>query len=121
MKSPNPPPPISVASVALATTSTAAIRSPASITGRARGSCTFHNSCQVDIPNPRPASTMAGSTPRMPVSVLMSRGGIARSVSAMADGRKPIPCEGNNKNSTAILGTTRKMPTMLTTTRASTP
>ena len=66
MITPRPPPPTSAARVAVATTWTAAVRTPAAISGTASGSSTRSSTAQPDRPIPRAASTTSGSTSRMP-------------------------------------------------------
>jgi hypothetical protein len=51
------------------TTQTVAVRIPAMITGQASGNSTRRSCWRGVIPTPRAASTIAGSTPRMPVTV----------------------------------------------------
>ncbi len=67
MKSPSPPPPMNAASVAPATTCTAAVRMPAKITGIASGISTRQMICRRVMPMPVAASMMSGSSWRMPV------------------------------------------------------
>src|SRR3954449_4904643 len=75
MNVPNPPAPTKAARVALPMTSIAAVRTPVTITGSARGTFTRQNRCDPVKPRPVAASRVAGSTPRSPMSVLMTRGG----------------------------------------------
>ncbi len=74
MVAPSPPPLMNVARVAVPTTSTRAVRTPAMITGSARGSSIRSSTAVWDIPTPRAASTSVGSTPRSPSMVLRSTG-----------------------------------------------
>src|SRR5699024_2564228 len=76
IRMPNPPPLMKAASVAVPTSSTSAVRTPARITGTARGSSTRTSTARADIPIPRPASTSLGSTPFRPTMVLRSTGRI---------------------------------------------
>jgi len=62
--------PIGVESVAVPTTHTAAVRSPATITGSASGSSTRQSCWRGVMPTPSAASRTAGSTPASPVTVL---------------------------------------------------
>jgi hypothetical protein len=59
-----------VLSVATPTIQTVAVRMPATITGRARGSSTRQSVCAGVMPMPNAASSTAGSTPVSPVTVL---------------------------------------------------
>ena len=70
MKLPRLSAPTGVESVAMPTVQTVAVRSPATITGRASGSSTFRSRCADVMPRPSAASIAAGSTPRMPATVL---------------------------------------------------
>ena len=70
MKTPRPPPPMAAAMVAVPIVVTAAMRTPAKMVGAARGSSTWKSLCRSVIPIATADSTTAGSTPRMPVSVL---------------------------------------------------
>src|SRR5205823_1149704 len=63
---PSPPAPSTAASVAVATTCTDEMRSPARMEGSARGTSTSRSSCSSRIPIPRPASIASGSTWRSP-------------------------------------------------------
>ena len=58
---------MAAAIVAVPTETTAAMRTPARITGRARGSSTSRSLWASVMPMPVAASTTAGSTWRMPV------------------------------------------------------
>ncbi len=91
MYSPKPPPPMKAAKVALAITSTAAVRTPPNTTGSASGQVTRKRTWRGLMPSPRAASIEAADTPRSATSVLMTIGGIARKTSATSAGRKPIP------------------------------
>ncbi len=77
MKLPRLVAPTGVESVAVPTTQTAAVRSPATITGIASGSSTRRSSSASVMPTPRAASTSAGSTPAIPTSVLRRIGSSA--------------------------------------------
>ena len=77
IRSPNPPPPPNVASVAVPTFSTSAVRTPARISGTASGSSTLVSTPSGDIPMPRAASVSVGSMPRSPAMVLASTGSTA--------------------------------------------
>jgi hypothetical protein len=59
------------------------------------------------MPRPVAASSVEASTPRNPVSVLMTSGGPARSVRAIRAGFQPSPKNGSNSRMTARLGMTR--------------
>ena len=59
---PSPPAPAKIASVAIATVETVAIRMPAMISGTASGISTCQSSCRSVIPIPRPASFAASGT-----------------------------------------------------------
>ena len=74
MKLPRLVAPTGVESVAVPTTHTAAVRSPATITGSASGSSTRKSCCAGVMPTPRAASISAGETPAMPVTVLRKMG-----------------------------------------------
>ncbi len=96
--------------VALAITSTDAMRTPVTMTGSASGSCTWPMICQRLRPMPRAASVIAGLTAMIPAWVLISIGGIARIVSAMSAGRKPTPIKGSMAAMMARLGIARRAP-----------
>ena len=70
MKLPRLVAPTGVESVAVPTTQTAAVRRPAAITGIASGSSTRRSRWGSVMPTPRAASTRAGSTDLIPVTVL---------------------------------------------------
>jgi hypothetical protein len=91
MKSPSPPPPMNAASVADATTSTDAVRVPATSSGTASGHSTRRRMSRPVIPRPRAASSVAGAAARKPSSVLMMIGGSASTTSASSAGRNPRP------------------------------
>jgi hypothetical protein len=63
-----------VESVAVPITHTAAVRTPAMMTGSARGSSTMASDCHPVMPTPVAACLIAGSTARMPVMVLRTTG-----------------------------------------------
>ena len=67
---PRPPPPASAASVAIATVLTVAIRSPAMISGVARGISTRQRICRSVWPIPRAASLTELGTLERPTVVL---------------------------------------------------
>src|SRR5207302_6987872 len=67
INSPRPPAPIAAAIVASPTEITVATRTPAMMTPIANGSSTFRSNWRSVSPSPRPASTTAGSTLRIPV------------------------------------------------------
>jgi hypothetical protein len=98
------------ASVALATSSTDAVRNPAKTNGTASGHSTRRRIWRAVIPIPRAASSAAGDAERSPSSVLITIGGIPSATSAKSAGRKPKPRYGNARVSTAMLGTTRSAP-----------
>src|SRR5579871_183929 len=91
INSPTPPAPIAAAIVASPTEITTATRTPDRITFSASGSCTRHSSCRSVSPIPRPASTTAGSTPRIPVYVLRITGSNAYRVNARIASRSALP------------------------------
>ena len=62
MKRPSPPHDTTAASVAVATTCTLAVRTPAIISGTAIGISTRRSSCQPVMPMPVAASRTSGST-----------------------------------------------------------
>lgn len=66
MMRPSPPPPASAAMVAVATSWTAAMRTPFINSGRESGSSTRNSICEPVIPMPRAARTTSRSTSRMP-------------------------------------------------------
>jgi hypothetical protein len=74
---PSPPAPTAAAMVAVPTETTAAMRTPARITGKARGSSTMRSRCASVMPRPVAASITARSTSRMPVYVLRRMGSSA--------------------------------------------
>ena len=55
---------------------TAAVRTPAMITGAASGSSTRQSFCAEVMPTPSAASRMAGSTPRIPAAPFLRIGSI---------------------------------------------
>ena len=63
-----------VDSVAVPITQTAAVRTPAMITGSASGSSTMVSDCRGVMPTPSAASMMAGSIPCSPVMVFRKTG-----------------------------------------------
>jgi hypothetical protein len=63
-----------VASVAVPTSSTSAVRTPASITGTASGSSTRNRTASELMPIPAAGFDQRGSTPWMPTIVLRSTG-----------------------------------------------
>ena len=69
MGSPSPPAPMNAASVAAPTVMTAAVRTPAMITGAASGRRTCSSRCLGVMPSASAASTAAGSASRTPVYV----------------------------------------------------
>ena len=72
--SPSPPAPMNAASVAVPTSITAAVRTPAMMTGVASGSRTSRRICPSVIPSACAADTAAGSASRTPVYVLRTMG-----------------------------------------------
>src|SRR5580704_6128934 len=77
MKTPRPPPPIAAAMVAVPIVVTVATRTPARMTGAARGISTCHNNWRAVIPIAIADSRTARSTPRIPASVLRKIGSSA--------------------------------------------
>ena len=71
---PRPPAPMAAAIVAVPTDTTAATRTPARITGRARGNSTRRSRWRGVMPMPVAASSTAGSTCWMPVTVFRRMG-----------------------------------------------
>jgi len=74
MTSPKPPAPTNVASVAIPTVKTVAVRIPAIIKGKASGNSICFSICVVVIPIPRPASMIDESTDVSPVYVFRKIG-----------------------------------------------
>ena len=74
------------------TTHTVAVRTPPD-TGIASGSSTIRSCCRGVMPTPRAASVRAGSTPRMPITVLRSTGRMPYSVSPHDGGQEPDALE----------------------------
>src|SRR5262249_18813081 len=74
MKTPNPPPPIAAAIVAVPMVATVARRSPATIEGIASGNSTSRRIWRSVIPMATADSRTAGSTPRIPSRVLRKTG-----------------------------------------------
>src|SRR5215469_11099060 len=74
MNTPNPPPPIAAAMVAVPMVVTVATRSPARIVRAASGSSTSSKSCRSVMPIAIADSRTAASTPRMPTRVLRKIG-----------------------------------------------
>ncbi len=106
MNWPNPPAPMKAESVAMPTLITAAVRTPAIITGRASGSRTIHSRCQAVMPMPWAASLTSAGTPSSPAIVLRTIGNSAYNVSAMIAGSAPMRCNSAKSNvSIARLGT----------------
>ena len=73
MSVPKPPAPIYAATTETLITVTAAMRMPATITGSASGTSTFHRICAPLMPIPRAASTTSAGVPRIPVAMLRIR------------------------------------------------
>src|SRR5580765_2880183 len=90
INTPNPPPPIAAAMVAVPMVVTVATLIPAMIVGAASGIWTWRNSCPSVIPIAIAASQTAASTPRMPTSVFRRIGRSAYSTSATITVRLPI-------------------------------
>ncbi len=63
ISTPRPPAPITAAMVITPMFITTAVRTPARITGTARGMSTIRRRCQKVMPMPLPASRMPASTP----------------------------------------------------------
>ena len=108
MKTPSPPPPMAAAIVAVPIVVTVATRTPARMVLAAKGSSTCHNSCRPFIPIATADSRTAGSTPRMPASVLRRIGKIAYSTRARIAVCLPMPPMngiGIKKPNSARLGT----------------
>ena len=91
MNTPSPPPPIAAAMVAVPMVVTVATRMPARMVRAASGSSTCQSSCQLVSPIAMADSRTAGSTPRMPTSVLRRMGSSAYRISATIAVRFPIP------------------------------
>src|SRR5690625_7134916 len=86
---PNPPPPTSAARGTVATTWTAAVRTPAAIVGTASGNWTDPTTRAGDIPVPLAASRTSASTSRIPTYTLVKIGGIAKAATATTVARFP--------------------------------
>ena len=84
---------------------TVAMRSPATIDGTASGISTCQRIWRGVIPIARADSRTAGSTPRMPVTVLRRIGNRAYRLSARMAVCSPMPVNGNRKPNSARLGT----------------
>ncbi len=82
---------MNAASVALAITSTVAVRTPASTTGSASGISIRRSNWPRDMPMPSAASRTAGLIRRKAVSVLIRIGGNARMVSAISADVRDAP------------------------------
>src|SRR5262249_13743048 len=82
---------MAAAIVAVPTDTTAAIRTPARITGSARGSSTIRSRSASVIPRPVAASTTAGSTCRIPVYVFRRMGRSAYGTGGRMAVRAPMP------------------------------
>ena len=98
MYRPSPPPAINAASVAVATTCTAEMRMPVTMTGAASGSSSRPKICVPRMPIPFAASTVSASTPLIPTYVFVRIGGIARSVSATTVGTNPNASPGHHRS-----------------------
>ncbi len=83
---------------------------PASITGRAKGSCTFRSICSGVIPIPFAASTTAASTSFIPIYVLRIIGNKAYRNNAAMAGNTPMPSKGIKKPKSAMEGIVCKIP-----------
>lgn len=94
------PPPASAARVAVATSWTAAIRTPVRMSGRASGTSTRTSSCRPVIPMLRAARTTSRSTSRIPTYALVSSGGTAKSTRATTVGPSPYLPIGVSSSST---------------------
>src|SRR5258708_748798 len=77
MKTPSPPPPMAAAIVAVPMVATVATLTPASMVRMAKGSSTSQRTCRPVMPMATADSRTAGSTPRIPTSVLRSTGSTA--------------------------------------------
>src|SRR5687767_11346694 len=91
MYRPSAPPATSAPSVAVATTFTAAVRTPPRMSGSASGSSTCLRTCVSRRPIPRAASIVSASTARIATNVFVRMGGSARGTSAKSVGQKPRP------------------------------
>ena len=78
-----------VDNVAAPMTQTAAVRTPAMMSGVASGSSTRQSRCHSVMPTPRAASTSAGSMLRIPDTPLRTIGSIEYRASASSDGKNP--------------------------------
>ena len=74
-----------------ATTSLAAVRTPAKATGKASGTLMVAKSRAGDMPMARAASITSAGTERKATAVLMRMGGMASTVSATTAGSSPTP------------------------------
>ncbi len=103
--SPRPPALIHAARLAMPMTVTAAMRTPAKMTGRAKGKRTSRNSCQPVMPMPKAASSTAGSTPLSPATVLRTKMNWEYATRAVTAVLAPRPVTGMSKANSAMLGT----------------
>jgi len=108
MKSPKPPPAISVAMAAMPVVSSAETRIPVMITGQARGSSTLNNRSVLDMPMPLADSRTSGLTLFSPVTVLRMIGNRAYSNKATKLGANPRPSTGMNRVNRAREGMVMK-------------
>ena len=74
MMSPSPPAPMKVPMVVTPTATTSALRTPAMMTERARGSSTLRTVWSAVMPIPLAASRTWGGMPRMPAQVFLTMG-----------------------------------------------
>ncbi len=88
---PRPPAPIIEAITTMDSASIIVWLTPAMIEGSAIGSCTRTSSCRGVQPNATPASTISGSTLRIPSAVRRTAGGIAKMIVAIVPGTLPRP------------------------------
>ena len=95
--------------VAVAITDTSEIRIPPMIVGSAIGISTRRTICAPVRPLPLAASTVSGSTPRMPTKVFVMIGGIASRTRATVTLRKPTPRKAMKKTIRPSAGTARPM------------
>src|SRR4029453_8390319 len=112
---PSPGPATIAAMVAVATTCTAAMRTPFISTGAAGGISTPVTSWRAVMPMPRAAATVSRSTSRMPTYALVSSGGRANRTSAriVASVHRSSPSGSTSSTRTAKVGIARPMLEML--------
>ena len=107
---PSPPALTYAATTVTLITVTAAMRSPATITGIASGNSTFHRISDSLIPIPRAASVTSAGTSRMPVAMLRTRIISEKATMQMIAFVLPSPTRGISSARKASVGIVYRIP-----------